>query len=527
MAVNSLTVFLINTNEVERYSELVVDDCRRSKLDIDDGTLFYRIKKDENYPSWVDNFFGQAKLGENRKKFKTKTVAAVYFTSINWNRQRVIFAIAFGSGRYLIKQEYIKREFGLDTSRHAIDASRISSMSTITYDSGIKNKTIQSVAEIAQNDFFLNANTDVLAAVKGKTRDDLGSDLLQDRTIGGRDSVSITAKVDVNNIKTFLLALYTQYKSDGAAGVRYESNIRKLATDAAIQQAVRLLETLLQSDQRGEKAFLNLPLEELKEDTVVRGYVINDEDEKSSLTDDVFDRYHTVQLLQQTYVRVNFEDENKPALVKPLYQFVYAEIENDDDCIILAGGQFYKVVKRYKRAVDTFYDEVEVGTILNLGQWNGEDEGTFNSNQTAENILVMDKELVYPEGVDKFEFCDLLTSEKQIVHAKVFGSASQPLGHLFNQGLVSARCMTDETIRVKINEKIREKQQELAKARDFSIPQNVNLSDYKVTFLILCKDHDRIDANGRPKIPFLAKAVFKENITAIRNMGYYVTIVAL
>jgi uncharacterized protein (TIGR04141 family) len=251
----------MNKSDIDGYGDFVVDDCKRNKIDIDDGSLFYRIKKDENYPAWVDGFFGQEKLGNNRKKFKIITLAAVYFTSINWKEENIIFAVTFGLGRYLIKQEYIKREFGLDTSRHAIDASRISCMSTITYDGNIKNKTIQSVAEIAQNDFFLNINTDVLSSVKGKTRADLGSDLLKDRTMGGKDSVSMTAKVDVNNIKEFLGALYSQYKSDGRAGIRYESNIRKLATDDAVEHAGRLLESLLHSPHRNDYVFLNLPLE--------------------------------------------------------------------------------------------------------------------------------------------------------------------------------------------------------------------------------------------------------------------------
>lgn len=49
-------------------------------------------------------------------------------------------------------------------------------------------------------------------------------------------------------------------------------------------------------------------------------------------------------------------------------------------------------------------------------------------------------------------------------------------------------------------------------------------SDYTVTSLLLCTNNVKYDADGRPRIPFMAKAVFRENYQVIKNLGYEVRI---
>ena len=234
--VNSVSVFLISKKDYAKYRDLVVDSLATKPIIIDDGELFYKTSEKNYFPLWVDRFFGAEKLGENRKKFSVKTLSAVFFTSIIVKGEKQTFAIAFGNGRHLIKKECIKHDFGLETSRHAIDTSRISSIRTTTFDASIKDKIIHSVVDIRQSDFFLNANTDAMTAVSGRVRSEKTGDLLKDRTIGGKDSVSMTAKVDVSNLKVFLTQLYEQYVSEGKEGVRYESNIRRLNSDDEIKK---------------------------------------------------------------------------------------------------------------------------------------------------------------------------------------------------------------------------------------------------------------------------------------------------
>lgn len=418
-------------------------------------------------------------------------------------------------------------DFGLDTSRHAIDTSRISSIRTTTYDASIKDKIIHSIVDIGQNDFFLNANTDAMTAVSGKVRSERTGDLLKDRTIGGKDSVSMSAKVDVSNLKEFLTQLYEQYISDGKDGIRYESNIRKLNSDDEIKKAEKLLQEFIDNRKKGDNIYLNLPIDELGVKERVTGYTI-DGTEYNELTMDLLDKYSTVEKIKLAGVTINVDEDGAGRTTTyPLYDFLYAEIEQGMHCYILSSGEFYSVAKGYKKRVDDYYKGVKVETLTSLKAWDGGTEGEFNKAQDAGVILVMDEKFVYPGGSDRFEVCDLLYLDKHIVHAKIFDVASQPLGHLFNQGMLSAQCMADDEIRQFINDKIRELQKLSTKTSDFSITEPFKPQDYTVTFLFLCSNAAKIDADGRPRIPFLAKAVFRENCMVIEGLHFHVTLASM
>lgn len=524
--VNSISVFLINKEDYTKYKDLVVDSLATKPIKIDDGELFYKASEKDYYPSWVDRFFGAEKLGENRKKLSTKTLAAVYFSCITVGGKKHTFAIAFGNGRYLIKKEVVQHDFGLDTSRHAIDTSRISSIRTTTYDSSIKDKIIRSAVDIRQSEFFLNANTDAMTAVSGKVRTEKMGELLKDRTIGGKDSVSMSAKVDVSNLKEFLAQLYEQYISEGKEGVRYESNIRKVTSDEEIIFAEGLLQKAIDNHKKEENLYLNLPIDELGGKDRVTGYTIEGI-EYEELTTDLLDKYQTIEKLKQASVTINGEEEAEAeaedwTIDNSLYDFLYAELEQDKQYYILASGVFYSISKGYKKRVDDYYKEVEVETLAGLKAWDGCTEGDFNKGQDSDSILVMDEKFVFPEGQDRFEFCDLLYLDKHIVHAKIFDVASQPLGHLFNQGMLSAQCLSDDDIRPLIQKKINDLQKDAHKANDFSLKEPFNPNDYTVTFLLLCSENSKYYPDGRPKIPFLARAVFRENCSVISGLRFNV-----
>lgn len=266
-----------------------------------------------------------------------------------------------------------------------------------------------------------------------------------------------------------------------------------------------------------EKLYLSLPIKELDNKEEVRCYQIGGEEYKE-LDIDILDKYNTVKLLKETPVIIKFNNEE--ALNRQLFCFVYAELETETkDCCILTEGEFYLVTKSYRKRVDDYYNKVNLVKIDKLTKWNGSKEGAFNKGQKADSILVMDEQFVFPGNRDRFEVCDFLTKDKHIVHVKIFDVASQPLGHLFNQGMLSAQCLTDDEIRPLIQQKIEELQTN-EQMTGFSIDPRFSSRDYTVTFLILCMREDRIDNKGRPIIPFLAKAVFKENGTAIENLGF-------
>lgn len=203
---NNLSVFLLKTLN-KTFEEYVVEGCSYS--DLTNGHLFYKTSIDNLKPIWVDSFFGNELPDEVKSAFSVKTISAIYIIEVEISKDnKRIFALAFGYGRFLLKKEYIEEEFGVETSKHAVDSAQIKSIDTLTYDTAIKHKSIQSVSEIDQQDFSLNSDSDILKGVKGRARTDVSGDLIKGRMIGGRNSVNMSAKVDISNIVEFLKQLY-------------------------------------------------------------------------------------------------------------------------------------------------------------------------------------------------------------------------------------------------------------------------------------------------------------------------------
>lgn len=527
---NPLSIYLIKEG-YSSYGDVIVDGVK-GPVPVGDGVLFYSTTKDHIIPTWVSNFFGDEIKEEIKKKLNVKTVSAVYLTCLTIEEKKVTFALTFGFGRYLLNHDFIQRDFGLITSKHAVEVDQIKSISAFTYDGNIKVKTIESVKEITENEFFLNSDTDILKKVNGRVRKIDGADLISERLIGGIDQVNMTAKVDLSNINLLLSQLYKQYRDNGENGIRYTSSIIHIKDEKIISEVDTLLMDAFQDDEKIKHIYLTFPLTESNDTRNIIKYKVGDVEYKD-LTIDVLSNFSEIELIRTTSV-LAYSDDGKDPVCQPLFKCIYAELENDDKCYLLAEGDVYQVEQSYKKDVEKIYREAQIEDSLVLQDWSGAiDEDQFNRDQLSDDILVMDKKFVYPVGHSRIEVCDLFSRRKQFIHVKIFRGTSAPLGHLFNQGLVSANSLHDNSLRAKINEKISSVQEKyinegkLNKGIDFQLDDPFIAEHYTVVFLMLCKDGGDIDDKGRPLIPFFAKAVFKDVFRSITSLGFKVKIAGL
>jgi uncharacterized protein (TIGR04141 family) len=125
----------------------------------------------------------------------------------------------------------------------------------------------------------------------------------------------------------------------------------------------------------------------------------------------------------------------------------------------------------------------------------------------------MDRKLIYHGGgQSKFEFCDLYTSDKDIIHVKRYG-ASSVLSHLFAQGVNSAELFqTDPEFRQKVNAKLPE---------EYQIPDPLkrpNYGEYRVVYAIVS------DIDGDLNLPFFSKLSLKNARRRMEGFGYNVAL---
>ncbi|MDD6053617.1 MAG: TIGR04141 family sporadically distributed protein [Bacteroidales bacterium] len=100
-------------------------------------------------------------------------------------------------------------------------------------------------------------------------------------------------------------------------------------------------------------------------------------------------------------------------------------------------------------------------------------------------------------------------------------SNSTNISHLFEQGLLSISVLEEKDKHKVINEIISEDGGE-----SYRIPDDASAQDYSIIYILLC-DSSKIDSDGRPKIPFFSKAVFKEVYEALEAKGVSSSIMAI
>lgn len=531
---NSFSVYLIK-DDYTTFDDVI--SGFDTKYTIEEGVLFVKsTKESQSVPSWVKLFFKEPLDNRIKKAFSIKSLSAVYLRKLTIDERNVTFALSFGYGRYLIKSDSIQRDFGLETAKHAIEVDKIKSVSTLTFDNSIKVKTIDSVEEINDREFFLNRDTDVLKMINGRVRQMMDADLITERMIGGKDSVNMTAKVDLSNLNQFLEQLYRQYIDGGKEGVQFISSIIRIKDFTTISKVENLLIDALKDSEKIKHISISLPMIEKPSNPPYKSYKVGD-NEYTDLSADILSPLSDIEMIREAQIQAVPVDTSKETEKYNLYDCIYSEFESEGKCYILFEGEVYRIEKSYKDDVENCFRSIFIAgrkdKLPFLKDWCvNVDEDNYNKNHRSDDLLVMDKEFVYPTGQSKFEVCDLLSKEKHLIHVKIFNGASAPLGHLFNQGLISAQCVNDDTIRKKINEKISSVQQSeidagrLESGTDFRLNDPFAAENYTVTFVILCRPANCLDADGIPKIPFFAKAVFKDVCDSLQRLRYNVSITA-
>ena len=82
-----------------------------------------------------------------------------------------IFAITFGQGRYLLKQESWEEHFGLRVALNSVGENHVRSVDKRTFDAISRHSREQASRDATARDFGLNIEQDLLRAVTGTFSD--------------------------------------------------------------------------------------------------------------------------------------------------------------------------------------------------------------------------------------------------------------------------------------------------------------------------------------------------------------------
>ncbi|MYI82915.1 MAG: hypothetical protein F4056_06340 [Chloroflexi bacterium] len=127
-----------------------------------------------------------------------------------------------------------------------------------------------------------------------------------------------------------------------------------------------------------------------------------------------------------------------------LWSCLAGEFDLDGRTYIIDESDFFEVDENYLSSLNQWVDRLETSTLV-LPDWDRRDsEGTYNEKAAdKDGHLLLDKRTIQLPGATAVELCDLLSTERQLVHVKR-NSGSSDLSHLFSQGAVSATALQED-----------------------------------------------------------------------------------
>lgn len=509
MSKNRLSILLVKKNTL---AEMIIKQQEGVYHEQIAGCEFYYKHSITSTPKWVEKFFNNQLACSDR--LKSTSSAGVLLVERTYDDERRTFAVCFGYGRSLLVPACIEERFGLITTLNTVNPHELRSLDISRLDTSALKNRIQSSKLAAVADFEFDVEKSLLRQATG-----ISSDEEMGKSVSGSDSFSISVEADIQTIGEVLDRCYNKYKSEEYRGAfSWIDHIQPLKKGELIDTLDALLLERIQ-DENDQSTWLAVP--DIIDWEGIS--VLKFEDDGEEYEDILMETFRqevlrgrelTITYLKHKYVsayNANGDLEYK----WPYYRCLYSEIEHEHKLYMLNAGSWYQVENDYKTQIESVYDNAPLSN-LHLIDYSHDDEGAYNEAlaNSSPSFSLMDRSLI-PSGVagNGIEFCDVYEQTGKMIHVKKYGG-SQVIGHLFNQGLVSARMLFDQTFRTEVNNRL---------PAGWGMPMNgFTPSSYEVVYGIISKKHD-----ARPHIPFFSKVVFHDIYQTLRGFGYEVKLKAI
>lgn len=192
MAKNKLTVFLIK-KEFEMDEDIVIEDAE--KIQVSENEYVYYKRSYGNTPSWVKSFFcNKSELKTSLQNSSSRALILKRVNVSNDNNENIrIFAIPFGYGKYLLKEDVYEERFGIKTVVNLIGEDNIRSINKVSISENNKRSKEQLPKESTIQEFGFDVLGDLINGITGKSNKE---DFIKGNVTG---TDSFQATVEYNN----------------------------------------------------------------------------------------------------------------------------------------------------------------------------------------------------------------------------------------------------------------------------------------------------------------------------------------
>ena len=202
---NKLSIYLIK-DDFAADDFLILKSTNYKSIPIKNVGKVYYEKSFDKAPSWTSFFRGYANMDE---LYSTNARALLLCRiSIDDNIYK-LFALTFGYGRNMLKEEVVEEDFGLKVVVNTITAESLRKISKINIGGNQKISQEQMPLESDIDGFQVDVDRDLIGGITGHSDD-------ENFAVGmmtGTDMLSLSAEVNINNLPEFLRKVYSRYIS--------------------------------------------------------------------------------------------------------------------------------------------------------------------------------------------------------------------------------------------------------------------------------------------------------------------------
>jgi uncharacterized protein (TIGR04141 family) len=509
VSTNRLTIYQIKS-KFKTIEDIV--DTKAKPIEVGGVGSFIFEPSHPAPPAWITKFFG---TGLDRTiGILVSSAKALLLVPIKDKKGKIFFAIVFGQGRHLLRDGVVEDRYGLRIVLNSIGDDSFRSIDKTSLGAIPKHSREQMSRDVSPSEFGIDIEQDLVSSVTAKSSDDRFG-----KIITGKDALHISARVDISNVSDFLSYSLSRTRSND-----YKSRFDWIDQIAAVRNPTieddlnsRLVQRI--GSRRLEKIWMAVPQiidwaavsgfryirpkrGDLKDDLTLEAYLEASTDIELSLDS----------LKSHQVYPISAEDGNQMDHWSA-FRCMYAEIEARNKLYILNNGNWYEIARDFSEVVQNDFISIPDSDIA-LPDYTTGGELEYNTEATARlgNACCMDqKTIVHGGGHSKIEFCDILTSDKKLIHVKKY-SGSSVLSHLFMQGAVSGELLVaDAEFRMKLN-------RELPRGHKLLEPRRrPNPADFEIVYAIISASRNPLN------IPFFSKVSLRSARRRLVSYGYQVT----
>lgn len=507
---NKISVYLIKRHV--QLGEIMKKNIESFRIEIpNSGILFIREER-INPPRWLRSFFPDLQLDYEKMKILSSHPSALFLIKVETKEGERVFAISFGGGWQMIDKEVIEEGFGLKTTLNLINPKGLKSIDKKSLNSVQKRSREVIGKDGVFSDFEIDIDQDLIQSVVGKTKDRCFGNILT-----GKDSLHLTAEIDMNNAKERLADYYSAYcREEYKSNFSWIDQVKEVTNKSLIIRLNEKIVSLINENEITEKIWFAIPdlinWEDVagfaygkKRETLYPDIYLNDF--KALFVDEKID----LDFLKKVNVYCVSKENGNIINSFKVFKIINAEMEYEKEVYVLNNGKWYIVDKEYYVAVNEDYDEMQIYNDKMPDCPKEMNEYQYIRWMSEQgNYACMDEVKINYDNHNSIEFCDLISKNNEFIYLRRYGG-SLAMNSLFRQIVTASRLfLVDYNFRKRINAKLIDDY----KIKDIE-KKKLDSSLYSIVIGIISSSEEEII-----QIPFFSKAYARSMRKMLMAFGY-------